>query len=187
MSSESLEGWFETLDSEVRYEGRTARVRIDRVRMPDGHVAEREVVEQYDAVGIVPIMDDGSVVLLRQYRQPFQAYMLEIPAGKLDVEGETIEEAAQRELREETGLRAERFERLGAFRNSAGWTTEVTHLYLASQLVADQDEDFEPKAEEADMEIVGLPFDEAVKEARAGSIVDAKTLIGLLLAVERRH
>ncbi|MDQ3932871.1 MAG: NUDIX hydrolase [Actinomycetota bacterium] len=186
MSNESTSGWFETVGSEVLYEGNTARARVDRVRMPDGEIAEREVVEQYDAVGIVPILDDGTVVLLRQYRQPFQAYMLEIPAGKLDVEGEAIEEAAQRELREETGLRAGRLERLGAFRNSAGWTDEVTHLYLAKQLVPDQAENFQPKAEEADMEIVRLPFDDAVKEARAGTIVDAKTLIGLLLAVDRR-
>lgn len=187
MDNDSQLGWFETIDSELRYEGHTAKVRLDRIRMPDGDVAEREVVEHYDAVGIVPIMDDGTVVLLRQYRQPFQSYMLEIPAGKLDLEGETIEEAAQRELREETGLRAERLERLGAFRNSAGWTNEVTHLYLATQLLPDQPEDFQPKAEEADMEIVRLPFGEAVKEAHAGSIVDAKTLIGLLLAFERRR
>ncbi len=187
MGKDAQPGWFETIDSELRYEGHTAKVRLDRIRMPDGDVAEREVVEHYDAVGIVPIMDDGTVVLLRQYRQPFQSYMLEIPAGKLDVEGETIEEAAQRELREETGLRAERLERLGAFRNSAGWTNEVTHLYLATQLLPDHAEDFEPKAEEADMEVVRLPFDEAVKEAHAGSIVDAKTLIGLLLAFERRR
>lgn len=186
MSAESLPGWFETLDREIRYEGHTARVRMDRVRMPDGQVAEREVVEQYDAVGIVPIMSDGTVVLLRQYRQPFQAYLLEIPAGKLDVEGEAIEEAAQRELREETGLRAGHLERLGAFWNSAGWTDEVTHVYLATELVPDHAEDFEPKGEEADMEIVRLPFDEAVTQARAGGIVDAKTLIGLLLAVGRR-
>lgn len=185
MGNDSQAGWFETLDSEVRYEGHTARARVDRVRMPNGEIAEREVVEQYDAVGIVPVMDDGRVVLLRQYRQPFQAYMLEIPAGKLDVEGEAVEEAAQRELREETGLRAGRLERLGAFRNSAGWTDEVTHLYLATQLVPDQAEDFEPKAEEADMEIVLLPFHDAVKEARGGTLVDAKTLIGLLMAVDR--
>ncbi|MFN2557082.1 MAG: NUDIX domain-containing protein [Nitriliruptorales bacterium] len=186
MGNEAESGWFETIDSEVRYEGHTAKVRMDRIRMPDGDVAEREVVEHYSAVGIVPIMDDGSVVLLRQYRQPFQAYMLEIPAGKLDVEGETMEEAAQRELREETGLRAERLERLGAFRNSAGWTNEVTHLYLGTRLSPDEAEDFEPKAEEADMEIVRLPFDEAVREAHTGSIVDAKTIIGLLLASGRR-
>ncbi len=186
MSNVSKPGWFETIDSEVRYEGHTAKVRLDRIRMPDGDVAEREVVEHDDAVGIVPVLDDGTVVLLRQYRQPFQAYMLEIPAGKLDVEGETPEEAAQRELREETGLRADRLERLGSFRNSAGWTNEVTHLYLATRLSPDRVDDFEPKAEEADMEIVRLPVDEAVKEARAGSIVDAKTLIGLLLAAGRR-
>lgn len=168
--------------SETVHEGVFARVRVDRVRMPDGEVLDREVVEQADAAGVVPIFGDGSVMLLRQYRQPFATYLLEIPAGKLDREGEDPAAAAARELTEETGYRAERLEHLITFRNSAGWTDESTHLYVATGLTAEGvPDDFHASAEEADMEIVRLPLDEAVAAVRDGTITDAKTVIGLLL------
>lgn len=179
-------GWFETVDAEVVYEGIFARVRRDRVRMPDGHIAEREVVEQHDAAAVVPVFGDGTVVLLRQYRHPVGRYVLEIPAGKLDVEGERVEDAARRELTEETGLQADSLEHLTTFANSAGWTDEATHLYLARGLQAvGAPDDFTPKAEEADMEVVRLPLDDVLADVRAGDIIDAKTVIGLLLTGER--
>lgn len=179
-------GWFETLDRTAAFQGTFATVRIDRVRMPDGTVADREVVEQDDAAAVVPLLDDGTVILLRQYRQPFGDYVLEIPAGKLDHEGEGPEETAARELVEETGWRARRLERLTAFRNSAGWTDEVTTVYLGTGLTHEGvPDDFEREAEEEDMEVVRLPLDEAVAEVRAGTITDAKTIIGLLLAADR--
>lgn len=181
--SASASGWFDTLDSRVLHEGIFCRVRVDRIRLPDGHVAEREVVEQDDAVGVVPLDEDGAVVLLRQYRHTFGTYQLEIPAGKLDVAGEDITEAARRELAEEAGLKAEELEHLLSFRNSAGWTDEVTHLYRAGGLAeVPPPPGFTPHAEEADMEVVRLPLEEAVAEVRAGVVVDAKTVIGLLLA-----
>ncbi len=181
-----MTGWFETVDSEVRYEGLMARVRVDRVRMPDGSTGEREVVEQTDAVGLVPLWDDGTVVLLRQYRHPLGTYVLEVPAGKLDREDEAAEEAAHRELEEEVGLRAASLERLTSFYNSAGWTNEVTHLFLARGLVAaGPPENYTASAEEADMEVVRLALHEAVEQVRVGTIADAKTVIGLLLAAER--
>lgn len=179
-------GWFETLDRTTAFEGTFATVRVDRVRMPDGTVADREVVEQDDAAAVVPLLDDGTVILLRQYRQPFGDYVLEIPAGKLDHEGEGPEETAARELVEETGWRAQRLERLTTFRNSAGWTDEVTTVYLGTGLTHEGvPDDFEREAEEEDMEVVRLPLDEAVAEVRAGTITDAKTIIGLLLAADR--
>ncbi len=179
-------GWFETLDRTVEFEGTFATVRVDRVRMPDGSVAQREVVEQDDAAAVVPLMDDGTVILLRQYRQPFGDYVLEIPAGKLDKEGEDPEETAARELVEETGYRAQTLERLTTFRNSTGWTDEVTTIFLGTGLTHEGvPDDFEPEAEEQDMEIVRLPLPAAVEEARTGTITDAKTIIGLLLAADR--
>ncbi|HEX2029504.1 MAG TPA: NUDIX hydrolase [Nitriliruptorales bacterium] len=151
--------------------------------MPDGSVGEREVVEQPDAVGVVPLAGDGTVLLLRQYRHPFGEYMLEIPAGKLDREGEDPQEAAARELTEETGFVADRLEPLFSFRNSAGWTDEVTHLYLARGLSNEGlPADFTPKAEEADMEVVRMPLADALAAVRDGTISDAKTVIGLLLS-----
>lgn len=177
--------WFETVGSEVRYEG-FSRVRTDRVRMPSGEVAEREIVEHDDAVAVVPLMDDGTVVLLKQYRHPLGRYVLEIPAGKRDVEGEDPERTAQRELREEVGLRAGSLEHLVTFNNSAGWTDESTTVYLGTGMTpAEAPDGFEAEAEEAEMEVVRLPLDELVTMARRGEIADAKTLIGVLLVAGR--
>lgn len=178
--------WFETVARETPYEGIFATVHLDRVRMPDGSVAEREVVEQDDAAAVVPLLGDGDVLLLRQYRHPFGEHLLEIPAGKLDREGEDPRETAARELVEETGYRARELTWLTTFRNSAGWTDEVTTVYLGTGLTHEGvPDDFEREAEERDMEIVRLPLGEAVAEVRTGTITDAKTIIGVLLAADR--
>ena len=176
---------FETLESVDHYKGRSI-VRSEWVRMPDGGEAEREIVVHDDAVAVVPVTDDGQVVLLRQYRQPFRRYVLEIPAGTLDHEGESIEQAADRELAEEAGYAAQRLEHLATFYNSAGWTDEQTHVYLAHGAHrTDAPTGFEAEHEEADMEIVHLELAQALDLARRGEIKDSKTLIGLLLTAER--
>jgi 8-oxo-dGDP phosphatase len=175
---------FETLHAHDPYEGRST-VRIEKVRMPDGGEAEREIVVHDDAVAVVPITGDGQVVLLRQYRQPFRRYILEIPAGTLDHEGESVEQGAHRELAEEAGYAAEHLEHLVTFYNSAGWTDEKTHIYLGHGVHrTDAPEGFEAEHEEADMEIVHLDVAEAIAMARRGEIQDSKTLIGLLLSAE---
>jgi ADP-ribose pyrophosphatase len=172
--------WFETLDQQVVHEG-WATVRIDTVRMPDGSTADREVVDRVDAVAAVPLLDDGDVLLLRQYRHPLGQYVLEIPAGIMDVDGEAPIDTARRELAEEIGMGAADLRPLTTFANSAGWCTEHTHVFLATGLSEVQGH-FEAEAEEADMEIVRLPLADAVAAVEDGTIVDAKTIIGLLLA-----
>jgi ADP-ribose pyrophosphatase len=176
---------YEVEDSEVVYSG-FSTVRADRVRMPDGDLATREVVEHTDAVAVVPLADDGTVVLLRQYRHPVGEAVLEIPAGKLDVDGEAPVDAARRELLEETGLTADSLELLVTFANSSGWTDEQTTVYLARGLQEGEvPADFTATAEEADMDIVRLPLEEALDAAQRGELTDAKTLIGLLLTAAR--
>ena len=185
MDDQAATGWFETLDSRVVHDG-WSTVRVDRVRMPDGDEAEREVVEHMSAVAVVPLFADGHVALLRQYRHAVGRYLLEIPAGVLDVEGEPEPDAAQRELAEEMGLRAERLDHLVTFENSAGWCDERTHVFLGRDLVeAAAPEGFEAQHEEADMEVVRLPLDEAVDGITRGEVTDAKTVVGLLLAARR--
>lgn len=177
---------FETLAVEERYAGRSV-VRVERVRTPDGEEVEREIVGHDDAVAVVALTPDGRVLLLRQYRQALREHLLEIPAGTLDLDGESPEAAARRELAEETGYVPGALEHLVTFDNSAGWTDERTHVYLARQVRHDgRPEGFVARDEEADMDLVHLDLDEALTAARDGRIPDAKTLVGLLLTATRR-
>lgn len=179
MTSEA--GWFETLERRTAYAG-WSNVHVDQVRMPDGEVVQREVVQHMGAVAVVPLLDDDTVVLLRQYRHAVGGYVLEIPAGKLDVDGEAAVDAAQRELVEEIGMRAERLDELTTILNSAGWTDETTSIHLGRDLVeAPRPAGFRLEAEEADMEILRLPLTDALDAVSAGTIRDAKTVVGLLL------
>lgn len=177
---------FPVESSHRAYDGVLSHVRVDQVRMPDGGVVSREVVEHPDAVAVVPLEADGTVVLLRQYRHPVGQLVLEVPAGILDVAEEERADAARRELAEEAGLAAGTLEELVRFHNSAGWTDEATTIYLATDLQAvDAPDGFVADAEEADMEVVRLPLTAAVAMVARGAVTDAKTVIGLLLAAHR--
>ncbi len=174
---------YQVESSDVTHNGVMATVRVDRLRTPDGDVVQREVVEHSGAVAIVAVDDDGQVVLVRQYRHAVGDRVLELPAGKLDVEGELYEAAARRELLEEVGLEAVELVELTRFYNSAGWTDEQTTVFVALGLrEGSVPADFTPKAEEADMDVVRMPLEQAVALAEAGELRDAKTLIGLLMA-----
>lgn len=174
---------YEVEDSRVTHEGQLSTVRVDRVVMPDGKVTEREVVEHPSAVAVVAVDVDGRVVLLRQYRHPVGGYLLELPAGKLDVDGESPEDAARRELVEEAGVAAGELVELVAFHNSAGWNDERTIVYLSADVDdAEAPDGFTAEAEEADMQVVRMPLAEAVAMAERGEITDAKTIVGLLVA-----
>jgi ADP-ribose pyrophosphatase len=165
------------VESRRVYEGRVVNLRVDRVKLPSGRSSVREVVEHAPVVAIVALDSQGDVLLVRQYRLPAQQSLLEIPAGGVDP-GESPEEAAQRELQEETGQRAGRLERLGSFFSSPGYCDEYMHLYLAtglepSALAADADES---------IEVVRLPLDEALRLIERGEIRDVKTIVGLWAA-----
>jgi 8-oxo-dGTP pyrophosphatase MutT (NUDIX family) len=172
---------FPVVDSRVHYEGVMSTVRVDEVRMPGGNVATREVAHRPDAVAVVPLTDAGEVVLVRQFRHPVRRYELEIPAGLLDVEGESEDEAAQRELAEEIGMTAGSLERLTRFWNSAGWTNESTTVFVGRDLRPSAPDGFVAEAEEADMAVLRLTLADAIDRVRTGEITDAKTMIGLLL------
>jgi ADP-ribose pyrophosphatase len=163
------------IDSRRIYDGRVVNLRVDTVEMRDGRTAQREVVEHTQAVAVVPVTADGRIVLVRQYRLPVGAVMLEVPAGSLDG-GEDAETGAQRELQEETGFAAGRLTRLGGFWVAPGYCTEYIHIFLAedlreSRLDADEDEDVE-------VELVTL--DRALAAIDDGAIEDAKSIVGLL-------
>lgn len=178
---------FEVRDSTVVWDGILSTARVDRLVMPDGDTAEREVVSHIDAVAVVPLTPDDDVVLLRQYRHPVGGYQLELPAGILDEPDEAPEEAARRELAEETGMGVGELVPLVRFANSAGWTDEHTTVFWGRDVVpASRPDGFEATAEEADMQVVTLPWSEALARARRGELTDAKTLIGILAVAARR-
>ena len=168
------------MESRRVYEGRVVNLRVDRVKLLSGRSTVREVVEHAPVVAIVALDGRGNVLLVRQFRLPVKQSLLEIPAGGVD-SGESAEEAAQRELQEETGQRAGRLERLASFFASPGYCDEYMHLYLATEL--------EPSALAADadesIEVVRLPLDEALRLLERGEIPDAKTIVGLWAAA--RH
>lgn len=161
------------------YDGRVISLRVDEVVLPSGRVGLREVVEHRGAVAIVPLTAQGRVMLVRQYRTATGGSLLEIPAGTLE-SGEKPEDALQRELAEEIGMRAGRVQHLGSFYPSPGFLTEVVHVYFADELSPHRLE-----AEEEDLEVIEMPLREAISRVRRGEIKDAKSIIGLLLAGER--
>ena len=174
MPSDSPPGPERVLQTRRVYEGRVVRLRVDTVALPDGRSAQREVAEHEPVVVIVPLDGDGNVLLVRQYRLPVEQFLLELPAGGIDP-GESIEEAVQRELREETGQRAGRLQRLAAFYASPGYCDELMHLFLATEL------EHSPLAGDSDesIEVVRMPLADALALVEQGEICDAKTIIGL--------
>jgi 8-oxo-dGTP pyrophosphatase MutT (NUDIX family) len=166
----------ERVSSKTVHEGMTIDVRVDEVRYDDGETAEREVVVHPGAVGIVAI-DEESIYLVRQPREPVgEPALLELPAGKLDVDGEAPLECAKRELAEEIGMTARSWSELKRFYTSPGFTDEEVTLFVATGL--EPIPDHEPDPEER-IEVIAWPLDEL--DRAIGGCADSKTLIGLLL------
>jgi 8-oxo-dGTP pyrophosphatase MutT (NUDIX family) len=165
---------FQALGGETVYHGLLVDVRVERFRHADGEEVEREIVRHQGAVGIVA-HDSERVWLVRQPREAVaDPDLLEIPAGRLDVEGEEPLEAARRELAEEIGLGARSWEPILTYYTSAGFTDERVHLFAASDL-------FEASAESEENERIEIvPWPLAEIESAIGQIKDAKTLIGLM-------
>ncbi|MBX5478143.1 MAG: NUDIX hydrolase [Pyrinomonas methylaliphatogenes] len=170
----------EVLSSEKIYNGRIFDVTIDMVREGERTHA-REIVRHPGSAAIVALFDDDTVALIRQYRHPAVKYLLEVPAGSRDKE-ETPEECAARELEEELGLVAERWEKLAEFFVSPGFCTEKMWVYLATGLRQTQ----QRLEDDETLEMVRLPLNRALDMIFTGEIEDAKTIIGLLLTAARR-
>jgi len=165
------------LRSRTVYHGRLLHVLEDDVRLADGRTARREYVRHPGAVMIVPFLDSGTVVLVRQYRYPLARHFYEIPAGKID-RGERPLQAARRELREECGYTARNWRHLTTIHPCIGYSDERMELYLARGLahVGDAPDDGEL------LEVVTVRLAAALRWVRQGRITDEKTVIGLLWA-----
>jgi 8-oxo-dGDP phosphatase len=182
MSDEAGDGHsvFHIAEEVTVYKGRRMRVAEVQIEGPDGERHQREIVHHPGAVAALPLHDDRTVTLVRQYRAAIDSDFWEIPAGLRDVEGEPTVETARRELVEEAGLSASTFQHLVTFHNSAGFCDETVTVYLATELSAVPDN--RQGAEEQQMRVERMPLDEALAMVADGRITDAKTMIALLLA-----
>ncbi len=158
------------------YEGRIINLRLDSVVLENGNTAMREVVEHPGAVGIVALKENGDIVMVKQYRKAVEQVLLELPAGKLE-QGENPLDCAARELTEETGYTAGDLRYLVSFYTSPGFSNEVMHMFLATDLKEGKND---PDDDEM-VETVEISRDRAIDMILKGEIKDGKTIAGILL------
>lgn len=168
------------LESRRVYEGRILNLRVDTVRLPSGGMALREIVEHRGAVAIVPILADGRVVLVRQFRYAVGQVSLEIPAGTLEP-GEEPLACARRELEEETGYQAIRWEQLGTIWPTPGYSTEEIILFIARDLTPGP---ARPEFDEA-LSVTIMSWSEIWEAIEEGRLRDAKSIVALTWAARR--
>ena len=168
-----------TLSSQLIYEGRAVKLRVDTVQMPGGRQTTREIVEHADCVAIIAMDADDNVLLVNQFRKAIEKELLEIPAGGIEP-GEDPVDCVCRELREETGYLPRKVERLGGFYSTPGYCSEYLHLYLATDLTLSplQAEDTES------IELIRVPISQISSLITSGTICDAKSIAGLLTFLE---
>ncbi len=168
-----------TLSSQLIYEGRAVKLRVDTVQMASGRKTTREIVEHADCVAVVAVDADNNVLLVNQFRKPVEKKLLEIPAGGIDP-GEDPETTVRRELREEIGYLPRRLERLGGFYSAPGYCSEYLYLYLATDLTPSR-----LHAEDTEsIELVRVPITQIPGLIASGKICDAKSIAGLLTFLE---
>ena len=176
MSEENLKE--RQVASELIFDGQILHVYRDDITLPDGNPADRELIRHVGAVCVIPVLDDGRVVMERQYRYPVDQIMLEIPAGKLNSKEEDHEEAIRRELEEETGYQADELTLLGKVYPACAYSDETIWMYLAKGL--HQGSCHRDVDEFLDVELI--PLKTLVQEVLAGNVPDSKTQIAVLKA-----
>jgi ADP-ribose pyrophosphatase len=169
-----------TVSSETAFSGRLFDVRKDTVRLPNGNTTVREIAVHPETIAVVPVDRDGRLVFVRQFRKAAERILLELPAGGIDGE-ESAEDAVRREMEEETGYRVGSVRHLITFFTSPGYTTELMHLYEATDL-----EPGEPTEETDQIEVVLLSLDDALSKLGSEELADSKTILGLLWYARER-
>lgn len=164
-----------TIKSDKIYQGKILNLRIDTVELPDQKYSKRELVEHSGAVAVIPITEDNKIVMVRQYRKSVEEYLLEVPAGKLEM-GEEPLECAQRELLEETGYKSDNLEYLFKIFTSPGFSNEAISIFVAKNLVKDV---AQPDEDEY-IEIEEYEIDELMTMIKEEKIKDAKTISSIL-------
>lgn len=163
------------ISSQQVFDGDLIQVKVDTVLFPNGNQRTRETAQHPGAVAILPVLPDGRMVLVRQYRYAVGRPLLEVPAGTLD-SGESPEACALRELAEETGYRSTNLRKLCQFYCSPGWADEILHVFVATDLVSGASS----PEEDEDLELVEIAPDDVQRLIAQGEIADAKTIVSLL-------
>ncbi|MCH5194465.1 MAG: NUDIX hydrolase [Oscillospiraceae bacterium] len=164
-----------TVSSDLIFDGKIITVKNDTAELENGEIVPRELVVHPGGVCVVPITDKGEILMVKQFRYPFQTVLTEVPAGKLEV-GEDHREAGLRELREETGAVCEKFEYLGVCYPSVAYLSEKIHMYMATGLTFEkQDLD-----EDEFLDVIKIKIEDAVKMVMNGELPDAKTQCAVL-------
>ncbi len=164
-----------TLKEKLIFKGKIITVSQDRIELPNGCEADREIVRHPGGVGVAAICDNGDILLVNQFRYPYKSELLEIPAGKLSP-GENPLECGKRELREETGAVAKEYMSLGKLLPSPGYTNEIIYLYLAKGLTFGEQQTDDDEF----LDIIKMPLKKAVEMVMSGEITDSKSQIALL-------
>ena len=167
-----------TKASEKVFDGKLLQVYRDTVILPNQNTATREYIQHIGAVAVVPVLEDGRIIVERQFRYPLNAVITEIPAGKLDSNQEDRLEAAKRELREETGYIAEEWKEIGDYIPAAAYCDERITIYLARGLKKGEQE----LDEDEFLHVEAVPLEKLMEQVMTGEITDGKTLAGLLKA-----
>ena len=168
------------VSSESVFDGVLLHVKKDTVELPNGHTATREWIKHPGASAVIPILPDNNIILVKQYRYPVGKVTLEIPAGKLDIEGEDPLVCAKRELSEETGFTAGKIYKLTTIATTVGFSNEWIHIYAAEDLKSGK----QHPDEDEFINYLKMLLKEAVKMVENGEIFDAKSVVAILLAAK---
>lgn len=168
---------FEVTDREIVYRGAAFSVRRDQLRLPDGRLHWLDIVAHGEAVIIVPVDQEGRIWFVRQYRHPAGKIMLEVPAGMMEP-GEDPQFSAQREMREEIGMGAEKLSKIGGFYLAPGYSSEYAHIFLAKGLYPDP----LPGDQDEFLDLEKMDMEQAIMMAESGQMEDAKSIAALTLA-----
>ena len=172
-----MELYEKQLASKQIFDGKVVKLFVDDIELPNGKGAFREVVRHPGAVCVIPVTDEGEVIMVKQFRYPFSSVLLEIPAGKLEI-GEDPLDAVKRELEEESGVVAENVEFIGMTYTTVAFTDEKIYTYMATGLSYTESH---PDEDEF-LEVVKIPLDTLVEMVMTGEIKDSKTQVAILKA-----
>ncbi len=171
---------YKILESDILFRGKVFDLRVDKIKYDSGNESVREIAVHPGGAVVVPVRDDGKLIMVSQYRYPFEKFMIEFPAGKLDSK-EDPKECALRELQEETGYIAGKIQKLGSISTTPGFCTEVLHLFMATGLTPGKHNREEG---EFGMEVKEFSFKEIEEKILHGEIIDSKSICSLYMAAK---